>query len=168
MENVSLHEPPVGGRINPPQFRGAARLVNQFEGLPKGVTRFDLLRLVKQAALCRVQREDGPATRMLHSLLPAIATGPPMAGPSSTRPFPKPPSISASWSARFSGWDLFTIGGLNWNDAGNHRCYGTRPDEGEASFEDQVTIFSPTVVEPHGFVGGQEFLVKSDRAASQP
>ncbi len=49
MENLNFYEPPVGGRVNSPKLRGAAQFIREFEGLPQGVTRFDLLKLVKHA-----------------------------------------------------------------------------------------------------------------------
>lgn len=47
MENLNFYEPPKGGRVSSPKFRGLAQISEDFEGLPKGVTHWDLMHLVK-------------------------------------------------------------------------------------------------------------------------
>jgi replication initiation protein RepC len=136
MENLNIYEPPVGGRINSPKLRGAAQLINQFEGLPKGVTRFDLLKLVKQAGPFA-----GFSAKMVQLLEYYIlftrdrdwAThGQPIvyqAVSKTALDF----GVSERQIQRLEK-DLFTIGALTWNDSGNHRRYGVRSDDGEIMY----------------------------------
>jgi replication initiation protein RepC len=136
MENVSLYEPPAGGRINSPKLRGAARLINDFEGLPEGVTRFDLLRLVKQAGPFA-----GFSAKMVQLLEYYIlftrdcdwaAHGQPIVYQALSRTALEF-GVSERQIQRLEK-DLFTIGALTWNDSGNHRRYGVRADDGEIMY----------------------------------
>jgi len=136
MGNTSMYEPPVGGRINSPKFRGAAKIINEFEGLPKGVTRFDLLKLVKQAGPF-----VGFSSKMIQLLEYYIlftrdcdwtAHGQPIVYQALSKT-----ALDFGVSERqiqHLEKDLFTIGALTWNDSGNHRRYGVRSDDGEIMF----------------------------------
>jgi hypothetical protein len=111
MENVSFYEPPVGGRINSPKLRGVAQFVSTFEGLPDGVTRFDLLKLVKNAGPIAGFTPKMIQLLEYYILLPVTATGQQTASRSCFRPYRKQPSTSGCRSARskdlkmtFSNW----------------------------------------------------------------
>ncbi|MBU0791976.1 MAG: hypothetical protein KKC55_16130 [Gammaproteobacteria bacterium] len=47
MQNIGSYQPPVGGRKSSPKIRGMLQIASDFEGLPEGVDRLDLLHLVK-------------------------------------------------------------------------------------------------------------------------
>jgi replication initiation protein RepC len=136
MENLNIYEPPVGGRINSPKFRGAAQLVSDFAGLPKGVTRFDLLKLVK-----RTGPFAGFSSKMTQLLEYYIlftrdsdwtANGRPIVYQALSKT-----ALDFGVSERqVQRWeqDLFNVGALMWNDSGNHRRYGVRDENGEIMY----------------------------------
>ena len=127
------YEPPVGGRLNSPQFRGAAQFINQFEGLPKGVTRFDLLKLVKQAGPFA-----GFSAKMIQLLEYYLLFTRDCDWAAHSQPIVYQAlsktaldfGVSERQIQRLEN-DLFMIGALTWNDSGNHRRYGVRSDDGE-------------------------------------
>lgn len=47
MQNIGFNEPPVGGRKSSPQIRAMLEIAGDFEGLPEGTTKYNLLHLVK-------------------------------------------------------------------------------------------------------------------------
>jgi hypothetical protein len=136
MGNTSMYEPPVGGRTSSPKFRGAVQFINEFKGLPKGVTRFDLLKLVKQAGPFA-----GFSSKMIQLLeyyilftreCDWVAQGQPIVFQALSKTaldF----GVSERQIQRLEN-DLFKIGALTWNDSGNHRRYGVRADSGEIMY----------------------------------
>ena len=136
MSDISLCEPPVGGRINSPQLRGAAQLVSRFQGLPQGITRFDLLMLLKKAGSFA-----GFTPKMIQLLEYYIV----LTRECDWRVHGQPIVFqSLSATALHFGVserqiqrlekELFAIGALTWKDSGNHRRYGARFEDGEIDF----------------------------------
>lgn len=133
MENVSFYEPPVGGRINSPKLRGVAQFVSTFEGLPEGVTRFDLLKLVKNAGPIA-----GFTPKMIQLLEYYILFTRDCDWAANSQPIvfqalsktAQHFGVSERQIQRLEN-DLFKIGALTWNDSGNHRRYGVRSEDGE-------------------------------------
>ncbi len=133
MENLNFYEPPVGGRVNSPKLRGAAQFIREFEGLPQGVTRFDLLKLVKHAGPFA-----GFSSKMIQLLEYYIlftrdcdwgANGQPIVYQALSKTalhF----GVSERQIQRLEK-DLFMMGALTWNDSGNHRRYGVRDEDGQ-------------------------------------
>lgn len=133
MENLNFYEPPVGGRVNSPKLRGAAQFISEFEGLPKGVTRFDLLKLVKHAGPFA-----GFSSKMIQLLeyyilftrdCDWVANGQPIVYQALSKTalhF----GVSERQIQRLEK-DLFMVGALTWNDSGNHRRYGVRDEDGQ-------------------------------------
>lgn len=133
MENVSFYEPPVGGRINSPKLRGIAQFVSTFEGLPAGVSRFDLLKLVKNAGPIA-----GFTPKMIQLLEYYILFTRDCDWTANSQPIvfqalsktAQHFGVSERQIQRLEN-DLFKIGALTWNDSGNHRRYGVRSEDGE-------------------------------------
>lgn len=136
MEHYNHYEPPVGGRINSPKFRGAESFIKDFPGLPAGVTRFDLLKLVKQA---------GPSAGFTPKMIQLLeyyllftqecdwkAGNQPIVYQALTKTALQL-DISERQVQRLEK-DLFTAGALTWQDSGNHRRYGVRSDDGEIMY----------------------------------
>ena len=133
MENTGIYEPPRGGRISSPQFRGLARISEEFEGLPEGVSRFDLLNLVKNV---------GPAigfTPRMISLLEYylvftresdwLEGGRPIVYQSQAKTA-KHFSVSER-QIQYVERALFNIGALTFDTAANNKRFGYRSQSGE-------------------------------------
>lgn len=132
MENVNSYEPPKGGRVSSPQFRGLARISEEFDGLPKGVTRFDLLHLVK---------DIGPAVgftpRMVELLEYYLLFTRESDWEEGGRPIVYQSQAKTARHFRVSERQiqyieraLFDMGALTWDTAANNKRFGVRSESG--------------------------------------
>jgi len=123
--------PTSGGRISTPKFREASRQADEFKGLPEGVTRFDLLKLVKHAG-----REVGFTDSMIQLLEYYLLYTKEQDWKDGARPVMYQSQYKTALHFGVSERQiqrleatLFNVGALTWNDSGNHRRFGVR-DEG--------------------------------------
>ncbi len=151
MENTGFYEPPKGGRLSSPKIRGMDLISEEFEGLPEGVTRVDLVHLVKDAGAhvgmtpaminlleyyLRFTRDcdwsDGGRPIVYQSLL------------KTARQF----GVSER-QIQYLEKRLFEAGALTWNASGNHKRYGARDDRsGEIIFAYGVDLSPLAALRP--------------------
>ncbi|MFH1157935.1 MAG: plasmid replication protein RepC [Pseudomonadota bacterium] len=120
-----------GGRIGTPKFREASRQSEEFKGLPQGVTRFDLLKLVKHAG-----REIGFTDRMIQLLEYYLLFTKDQDWKEGARPVMYQSQyktalhfgVSERQIQKIEG-SLFNVGALTWNDSGNYRRFGVRAED---------------------------------------
>lgn len=132
MQHIGQTLPPVtGGRISTPKFRAANRKAEEFKGLPQGVTRFDLLKLVKHAG-----SELGFTDSMILLLEHYMLFTKDQDWKEGARPVVYQSQYKAALELGFSERQLqrlegalFNVGALTWNDSGNLRRYGVRDEE---------------------------------------
>lgn len=133
MENIGnvITSAIAGGRISTPKFREASRQAEEFKGLPQGVTRFDLLKLVKHAG-----SEVGFTDRMIRLLEHYLLFTKDQDWKEGARPIVYQSQcktaldfgVSERQIQKLEG-ALFNVGALTWKDSGNYRRYGVRDEE---------------------------------------
>ena len=142
MENLNFYEPPKGGRVSSPKFRGLAQISEDFEGLPKGVTRFNLLHLVKD-----VGPSVGFTPRMIELLEYYLLFtrdcdwqegGQPIVYQSQIRTA-KHFQVSERQIQRLER-ALFEVGALTFDTVGNHKRFGMRAESGEILYASGVDL----------------------------
>jgi hypothetical protein len=142
MENTNLYEPPKGGRLSSPKFRGLAQISENFDGLPDGTTRFDLLHLIKDV---------GPATgftpRMIELLEYYILFTRDCDWQPGGRPMVYQSQAKTAKHFRVSERQiqrlekaLFDSGALTWDTAANNKRYGARTDSGALLYASGVDL----------------------------
>lgn len=132
MQIIDIHSPSVlGGRRSSPKFRETLAIAENFEGLPEGVTHFDLLKLVKRAG-----KEVGFTTKMIALLEYYIIFTKEQDWAEGARPIVYQSIYKTALDFGVGERQiqkleqaLFDVGALTWNDSGNHKRYGTRSDE---------------------------------------
>ena len=132
MEHISsILTPPSGGRISTPKFREANRKSDEFKGLPQGVTRFDLLKLVKHAG-----SELGFTDSMTRLLEHYMLFTKEQDWKEGSHPVVYQSQYKTALDLGFSERQLqrlegalFNVGALTWNDSGNRRRYGVRDED---------------------------------------
>lgn len=131
MQITQIHFPSTGSRVASPQHREAARLSQEFDGLPEGTDRYDLLNLVKQAGL-----ELGFTSKMILLLEYYTHFTKEQDWQYGSRPIVFQ-SVAATAMDLGVGERqiqklekaLFDVGALTWNDTGNYKRYGYRDRE---------------------------------------
>ena len=137
MENVAFYEPPTGGRASSPKFRGMAQISDDFEGLPEGVTRLDLLHLVKD-----VGSAGGFTPRMVNLLEYYVMFTRDCDWTDGNNPIVYQSLMKTAKHFRVSERQiqylekqLFEVGALTWHSSGNNKRFGVRNTEsGEIKF----------------------------------
>lgn len=123
--------PTSGGRISTPKFREASRQAEEFKGLPQGVTKFDLLKLVKHAG-----SELGFTDRMIRLLEHYLLFTKDQDWKEGARPIVYQSQyktaldfgVSERQIQKLEG-ALFNVGALTWHDSGNYRRFGVRDED---------------------------------------
>jgi hypothetical protein len=129
MEHISsILTPANGGRISTPKFREANRQSEEFKGLPEGVTRFDLLKLVKHAG-SELSFTDSMVRLLEHYMLFTKDQD----WKEGSHPIVYQSQYKAALELGLSERQLqrlegalFNVGALTWNDSGNRKRYGVR------------------------------------------
>lgn len=133
MANIFIESSPVtgGGRVSSPKFRETLAYAENFEGLPEGVTRFDLLKLVKRAG-----REIGFTNRMVQLLEYYLL----FTQEADWRAGQRPVVYQSLYRTALDfgvgerqiqkvEQALFEVGAITWNDSGNYKRYGIRDEQ---------------------------------------
>ena len=126
-----------GGRCSSPKFRESMQIAENFEGLPEGRTKFDLLKLVKRAG-----REVGFTDRMIQLLEYYLLFTQDRDWTEGQRPIVYQSLYKTALDFGVGErqiqkleQSLFEVGAITWNDSGNHKRYGARDqDTGEIMF----------------------------------
>ncbi len=132
MEHISSILPPTsGGRISTPKFREANRQADEFKGLPQGVTRFELLRLVKHAG-----GELGFTDSMVRLLEHYLLFTRDQDWKEGAQPIVYQSQYKTALDLCVSERQvqklehaLFRVGALTWHDSGNYRRFGVRNEK---------------------------------------
>lgn len=142
MTDMGFYEPPKGGRVSSPKFRGLAQISEEFNGLPEGVTRFDLLHLVKN-----VGPAAGFTPRMVELLEYYLLFTRDCDWKEGGRPIVYQSQAKTARHFRVSERQiqyieraLFDIGALTWDTAANNKRYGIRSESGELLYASGVDL----------------------------
>ncbi len=142
MENTGFYEPPKGGRVSSPQFRGLARISEEFDGLPEGVTHLDLLYLVKD-----IGRRVGFTPAMISLLEYYVRFTRESDWQEGGRPIVY--QSQAKTARHFNVTErqiqrletaLFDLGALTWYTSGNNKRFGVRSESGELLYASGVDL----------------------------
>lgn len=142
MENVNFYEPPKGGRVSSPKFRGLAQISDDFEGLPEGVKHLDLLYLVKD-----VGRRVGFTPAMISLLEYYVRFTRESDWQEGGRPIVY--QSQAKTACHFDVSErqiqrlekaLFELGALTWDTGGNNKRFGVRSESGELLYASGVDL----------------------------
>lgn len=148
MEHISFYEPPRGGRLSSPKIRGMDHISEEFDGLPEGVSRVDLLYLIKDA---------GPYVGMTPAMINLLEYylrftrdcdwsdgGRPIVYQSLTKTA-RDFDVSER-QIQYLEKRLCEAGALTWNASGNNKRFGVRHERsGEIKFAYGVDL-SPLAV----------------------
>lgn len=143
MTHIESYQPPVtGGRVSSPKFRGLARISEDFNGLPQGVTHYDLLHLIKD-----VGPHAGFTPKMIALLeyyLRFTREGDWQEG---GRPIVYQSQAKTAMYFRVSERQiqrlesaLFERGALTWDTAANNKRFGVRSETGELLYASGVDL----------------------------
>lgn len=142
MENTAFYEPPKGGRISSPKFRGLAQISEDFDGLPEGVSHLDLLYLVKD-----IGRHVGFTPAMISLLEYYVRFTRESDWQEGGRPIVY--QSQAKTACHFDVSErqiqrlekaLFDLGALTWDTAGNNKRFGVRSESGELLYASGVDL----------------------------
>lgn len=143
MTVMDIHLPSkVGSRVSSPKFRGLAQISEDFNGLPQGITHFDLLHLVKD-----VGNRFGFTPKMISLLEYYVRFTRASDWQEGGRPIVYQ---SQAKTARYFDVSerqiqrleaaLFEVGALTWDTAGNNKRFGVRSDTGELLYASGVDL----------------------------
>jgi replication initiation protein RepC len=143
MEHINTsYEPPKGGRVSSPKFRGLAQVSEDFDGLPNGVSHWDLMHLVKD-----VGPHVGFTPKMIALLeyyVRFTREGDWQAG---GRPIVYQSQAKTAMYFRVSERQiqrletmLFERGTLTWDTAANNKRFGVRSESGELLYASGVDL----------------------------
>lgn len=142
MENIDFYEPPKGGRISSPKFRGLAQISEDFTGLPEGTTRFHLLHLVKD-----IGPFVGFTPRMVELLEYYLLFTRDCDWQDGSRPIVFQAQVKTAKHFQISERQvqrleraLFEIGALTFDTAANHKRYGVRAESGELLYASGIDL----------------------------
>lgn len=142
METVNFYEPPKGGRVSSPKFRGLAQISEEFDGLPQGVKHFDLLHLVKD-----VGPHVGFTPKMIALLEYYVRFTRESDWQSGGHPIVYQSQAKTARYFRVSERQiqrletaLFERGALTWDTAGNNKRFGVRSESGELLYASGVDL----------------------------
>lgn len=142
MENINLEQPPKGGRISSPKFRGLAQISEDFDGLPKGVTHWDLLHLVKD-----VGPHVGYTPKMIALLEYYVRFTREGDWEYGGRPIVYQSQAKTAMYFRVSERQiqrlesaLFERGALTWDTAANNKRFGVRAESGELLYASGIDL----------------------------
>ncbi len=142
MENVNLEQPPKGGRVSSPKFRGLAQISEDFDGLPKGVTHWDLLHLVKD-----VGPHVGYTPKMIALLEYYVRFTREGDWEYGGRPIVYQSQAKTAMYFRVSERQiqrlesaLFEQGALTWDTAANNKRFGMRAESGEILYASGIDL----------------------------
>lgn len=142
MENLNFNEPPKGGRVSSPKFRGLAQISEDFDGLPEGVTHLNLLHLVKD-----IGRRVGFTPAMISLLEYYVRFTRESDWQEGGRPIVY--QSQAKTARHFDVSErqiqrletaLFDLGALTWDTAGNNKRFGVRSETGELLYASGVDL----------------------------
>lgn len=142
MENVNFYEPPKGGRVSSPKFRGLAQISEDFEGLPQGFTQWNLLHLIKD-----VGPHIGFTPKMIVLLEYYVRFTREGDWQDGGRPIVYQSQAKTAMYFRVSERQiqrlesaLFERGALTWDTAGNNKRFGVRSESGELLYASGVDL----------------------------
>ena len=131
MQAISSDIPPRGGRSSSPIHRQVQGYCENFTGLDEGLSRYDLLLLVKRAG-----KAAGFTPRMIELLEHYIAYSRDIDWEEGSRPVVYKSLTRTALDLGISERQLQTLerqlfecGAITWNDSGNHKRYGVRDEE---------------------------------------
>lgn len=142
MENIGFYEPPKGGRVSSPKFRGLAQVSEDFEGLPQGTTQWDLLHLIKD-----VGPHVGFTPKMIALLEYYVRFTREGDWQEGGRPIVYQSQAKTAMYFRVSERQiqrlesaLFDRGALTWDTAANNKRFGVRSESGELLYASGVDL----------------------------
>ena len=134
MENTGFYEPPKGGRLSSPKIRGMDQISEEFDGLPEGFSRLDLVHLVKDAG-----PHIGMTPAMINLLEYYLRFTRECDWSEDGRPIVFQSVLKTARDFRVSERQiqyleksLSDIGALTWNASGNYKRYGARDERSGA------------------------------------
>ena len=134
MGNLEVYQPPVGGRKSTPKIRGMRQIASEFEGLPEGVDRLDLLHLVKDVGSYGGFTQNMVALLEYYVMFTRECDWAP-----GGRPIVYQSLVKTARKFRVSERQiqylenaLANAGALTWDSSGNNKRFGFRhPESGE-------------------------------------
>ena len=134
MQNIGSYQPPVGGRKTTPKIRGMLKVASEFEGLPEGVDRLDLLHLVKDVGSYAGFTQNMVALLEYYVMFTRDCDWAP-----GGRPIVYQSLVKTARKFRVSERQiqylenaLANAGALTWDSSGNNKRFGFRhPESGE-------------------------------------